>query len=107
MNDVLTEPLDLDGLLATLAGEADDVQVNEGGEYVHGGQLFAVRPSPGVVELRLGAEIAEAARRTPDTQPSGRGEDWVRFAPTDLDAHAIDRIGAWFRVAWRLAAPST
>ncbi len=95
--------MDLDQILATLAGEADDVQVNASGEYVHNGQLFALRPSPGVVELRLGAEIAEAARRTPDTQPTGRGEDWVRFEPTGLDAHAVDRIGAWFRVAWRLA----
>ena len=60
-----------------------------------------------VFELRLGNEITEAALRTPDTRPSTRGSAWVRFAPSDWDDMAFDRLEAWFRVAWRLAAGHT
>lgn len=99
-------PKDATGLLDELIGEAADVDVAEAGdgfEYRRMGVPFAARSAAGVVEVLLGEEIAEAARRTPDTTASGRGPDWVRFAPPDWDEHAIDRLEAWFRVAWRLA----
>ena len=72
-------------------------------EYERDGHLFAARPDEHTVELRIGAEIAEAARRTPDTTTSDRGDDWIRFAPREWDKHATDRLEAWFRVAWRAA----
>ena len=94
----------LDEQLADLVAEAVDVRVTDKHEYSRSGAVFAVHPSADVIELRLGPDIAEAARRTPDTAASARGEDWVRFAPREWDEHAFDRLGAWFRVAWRLAA---
>ncbi len=93
----------LEERLAELAAEAGDVQL-KGSDYSRNGQVFVVHPSGGVIELRLSPDIAEAARRTPDTDASSRGEDWVRFAPSAWEQHAIDRLDAWFRVAWRLAA---
>lgn len=59
----------------------------------------------GTVEVRVGAAIAAAAVRTPDTTSSGRGPDWVAFTPTGLDPHALDRLGAWLGAAHRRAAP--
>ena len=73
-------------------------------EHARDGTAFAAQPSHDVVELRLGADIADAARRTPDTGQSDRGDDWVRFAPKTWDQPALDRLDAWFRVAWRRAA---
>lgn len=95
----------LDELLAQLIAEAGDVQITDKHEYSRSGALFLVHPELEVVELRIGADIAEAARRTPDTAASARGEDWVRFAPSAWEEHASDRLQAWFRVAWRLAGP--
>ena len=94
----------LEGRLTELAAEAADVQVTDKHEYSRAGTVFAVNPSAKVIEVRLGPEIAEAAQRTPDTSPSARGEAWVRFEPRDWDDHARDRLDAWFRVAWKLAA---
>jgi hypothetical protein len=54
-------------------------------------------------EFRLAPPVAAAALRTPDTGPSARGADWVAFAPTALDGHAIDRATAWLASAWRRA----
>ena len=48
-------------------------------------------------------QIAAAAARTPDTAPSPRGPDWVRFNPRELDPHALDRLGAWLELAYRRA----
>jgi hypothetical protein len=93
----------LGDVLDALLDEAGDIESPVDREYARGGVTFATRPAPDVVELRLGDEIAEAARRTPDTSPSERGPAWVRFAPRDWDEHAFDRLEAWFRVAWRLA----
>jgi hypothetical protein len=67
------------------------------------GVPFAVLGPTGV-ELRLDPAIAAAATRTPDTAPSPRGRDWVRFNPRELDAHAIDRLQAWFALAHRFAS---
>ncbi len=93
---------EIDELLAKLAAEADGVDTSPVGEITRDGRTFAVHAA-GAVELRLGAEIAEAARRTPDTTASERGPDWIRFAPRAWDGHATDRLDAWFRVAWRAA----
>lgn len=93
---------DADSLITSLLEDAPDVKAAEG-EYARNGVAFAARPDPGAIELRLGAEIADAAMRTPDTSSSGRGPDWIRFEPRDWDDHALDRLEAWFLVAWRLA----
>lgn len=98
--------MSLEERLAELIAEAGDVQI-KGAEYVRDGEVFALHLSTGVIELRLGPDIAEAARRTPDTASSPRGEDWIRFAPREWEQHAVDRLEAWFRVAWRLAAAET
>jgi hypothetical protein len=88
--------------LADAAGEVTVDALGQVVEYSRGGRPFAVAGSE-AVELRLMPDIAEAARRTPDTASSTRGEDWVLFAPQTWDDHAADRLEAWFRVAWRLA----
>ena len=102
------EPGDPAALLDELAAETADMKVEaraDGVSYSRAGGVFAVRSTANAVELRLGAEIGEAAQRTPATTASERGPDWVRFEPTTWDGHALDRLEAWFRVAWRLAAP--
>ena len=101
-----TNPVDL---LDELIGEATDVHVapaGDGFEYSREGVVFAARSAASIVELRLGDEIAEAARRTPDTTAAGRGPGWIRFAPHEWDELALDRLESWFRVAWRASAPS-
>lgn len=94
----------MEQLIESLGSEAGARAAQSGDErdYANGDRVLAV-VSRGAVELRLGPEIAEAARRTPDTDGSARGPDWVRFAPAEWDDHASDRLEAWFRVAWRLA----
>ncbi len=94
-------------VLAELVGEAADVEIaadGEATEYSRLGRPFAARAANGAIEFRLGDEIGEAAMRTPDTGPSSRGTDWVRFAPAQWDEHALDRLEAWFRVAWRMSS---
>ena len=93
----------LGDVIADLIDELGDIETPADREYAHGGVVFATRPSEHVVELRLGDEIGEAAMRTPSTSPSTRGPDWVRFAPTEWDDFAFDRLEAWFQVAWRMA----
>lgn len=61
---------------------------------------------PAGVEVRLDRAIAAAATRTPDTAPSPRGVDWIRFDPRELDAHALDRLRAWLELAYRRAGPA-
>ncbi len=98
----------LSEVLAEIAGEIDGVDVTStaGGttEYRLSGQLIAVAVSDGVGEFRLDPAVAAAARRTPDTDASDRGPDWVRFAPVTLDDHAEDRAVAWLESAARHAA---
>ena len=98
-----SESLSLADVLAALLDEAGDVTTPTDREYARHGMTFATRPAEDAVELRLGPEIGEAAMRTPDTGPSQRGPDWIRFSPRDWDDHAFDRLEAWFLVAWRLA----
>jgi hypothetical protein len=95
-------------LFDDLAHKAGDVALAaQGGgpknEYQRRGQVFAVVEAPASAELRLRADIAEAARRTPATGGSERGPEWVRFEPPELDDHALDRAEAWFLSAWRAA----
>src|SRR5687768_9032503 len=89
-----------DRLIADAAGEK--VAAGKATEYRNGAQLFAIADGD-AIEVRLDPEIAEAARRTPSTGASSRGADWVRFAPPELDRHALDRAEAWFLSAWRAA----
>jgi hypothetical protein len=101
---------DLAGLCADLADELtdelDEVSSSADGDvvsYARGGAVF-VRVSGSSLEVRLPADIAEAALRTPDTalDPDDRG--WLRFTPKDDERHAVDRAAAWFQTAWRHAA---
>lgn len=87
---------------SSLLGDVEMASDAASVEYRRSQHAFAVA-SGDSVDLRLGAEIAEAARRTPDAHGSSRGDDWVRFTPHVWDQHASDRLEAWFRVAWRLA----
>lgn len=64
------------------------------------GAPFAVLGPTGI-EIRLNPAIAAAATRTPDTAPSPRGKEWVRFNPRELDGHAMDRLRAWLELAYR------
>jgi hypothetical protein len=72
--------------------------------WSRGGRAFCIAGPLGV-ELRLDKPIAAAATRTPDAAPSPRGLEWVRFNPRELDGHAVDRVTAWFELAYRLAEP--
>jgi hypothetical protein len=55
------------------------------------------------LEVRLAPAVARAALRTPDTESSRRGPDWIRFSPVLLDQYARDRATAWIESAWRNA----
>jgi len=93
-------------LLAELAAALPEARATSSGgrtEWSRRGVTFASLEAD-AVELRLDAAIAGAAVRTPDTSPSPRGAPWVRFAPPELDDHAVDRVGAWFGLAYRRAA---
>ncbi len=97
---------DLAGLCAQLADELDEVVSSADGDamtYSRGGAAFA-RVSASTLEVRLPADIAEAALNTPDTilDPDDRG--WVRFTPKTGERHVTDRVAAWFQTAWRHAA---
>ena len=70
--------------------------------WSRGGRVFAVLDDTGA-ELRLDVPIAAAAMNTPDTAASSRGKEWVKFAPAALDGHAVDRLTAWFGLAYRRA----
>jgi hypothetical protein len=93
----------LGDLLAELLDEIPEVSLSATREYAHDGVAFAHRTGEETIDLRLGPEIGEAALRTPDTHPSNRGSDWVSFTPKAWDDMSVDRLKAWFRVAWRLA----
>ncbi len=67
------------------------------------GTAFAAL-GPSGIEIRLDRAIAAAATRTPDTAPSLRGPDWIRFNPHELDGHALDRLRAWLELAYRRVA---
>lgn len=95
--------LSLGDLIAELLDETPGVTLSAMREYATNGRAFAHRTGEETIDLRLGAEIGEAALRTPDTHPSSRGQDWISFTPRTWDDMAADRLRAWFRVAWKLA----
>ena len=66
------------------------------------GREFAAL-GPNGIEIRLDGPIAAAATRTPDTAPSRRGTDWIRFNPAAMDGHALDRLRAWLDLGYRRA----
>ncbi len=101
----MTEPADLLAALRAAVAEAADpaeASANDETFWTRGGTRFVVF-SGNTVELRVGAAIAAAAVRTPDTTGSHRGPDWIAFAPADLDGPARDRLAAWFAAANRRA----
>ena len=101
----MTDPaLDLVALCAEVAADLGEVStIAEAGTtaYVRGAQTFA-RATATTLEVRLPADIAEAAMRTPDTAASDE-RGWIRFTPGDAARHVTDRAEAWFRTAWRHA----
>ena len=95
-------------LLTELAADLPDALESSGSgsdeptTWTRVGRLFAVL-GPDGVELRLDPAIARAASSTPDTAPSPRGPEWARFNPRELDGHTVDRLTAWFELAYRRA----
>ena len=89
---------------ATAAG-LDTADLPDGGTaFLVGDTRVAVVSADGLTaEFRLDPAIAAAAQPTPDTSSSTRGPDWVRFSPTDVDGHAVDRAVAWLGSAARRA----
>jgi hypothetical protein len=97
---------DLMVLCAELAAELGGATVSgDGGvvSYQRGDAVFA-RVSSDALEVRLPADIAEAAVRTPDTVVVAGETGWIRFTPQGRERHVIDRASAWFQTAWRHAA---
>jgi hypothetical protein len=84
-------------------GEVESAMAGDALEWRRSGQPFAVANGD-TAEFRLDPLVAKAALRTPDTEASSRGPDWVRFSPRTLDGHAVDRAEAWLASAWRRAA---
>jgi hypothetical protein len=73
-------------------------------EWARDGRPFALLDATGTrATFRLDPVLAAAARRTPDTDASSRGPEWVEFRPATLDGHAVDRAVAWFAAAARRA----
>ena len=70
--------------------------------WSRGGTPFAAL-GPSGIEIRLDRAIAAAATRTPDTAPSSRGADWIRFNPQEIDRHTLDRLRAWLELGYRRA----
>jgi len=99
---------------SALGAVLDDFAVELGGiergaegkglTWSRGDRMFAIRDGASV-ELRLDRTMADAALRTPDTAASSRGPEWVRYTPASLEGHDLDRLEAWFEVAYRRAAP--
>ncbi|MFL5779620.1 MAG: hypothetical protein ACJ761_11870 [Chloroflexota bacterium] len=94
-----------------LEGVADELEVDseisgDSIEWRRGDRAFAVATGDDAAEFDLDPAVARAAARTPDVQPSPRGDGWVVFRPALLDDHAADRAEAWFSSAWRLAGHS-
>jgi hypothetical protein len=82
--------------------QVEAVPSGDGPEWRRGGRPFAAVDGT-AAEFRLDPLVAKAALRTPDTHPSARGADWVRFDPAVLDDHGMDRAEAWLASAWRQA----
>lgn len=83
--------------------DVDRIDAAEEAVWQRSGRPFAALAA-NALEVRLQPPVARAALRTPDTEPSRRGEGWVRFAPPMLDQFAGDRVVAWIESGWRHAA---
>ena len=96
----------LEALLTAAAIDLADVerrQLDPGSQWSTRGIVFTVADGDRA-EFRLAPPVVAAALRTPNTEVSARGADWVAFVPTELDGHAIDRAEAWLASAWRRAS---
>jgi len=95
----------LEALLGEAAAEVGaELSSAAGATEFRRGRLVFAAVAGNAAEFRLDEEIAEAVLRTPDTQTSSRGSEWVKLAlrePTPMD---LDRAKAWFLSAWRKAA---
>ncbi len=99
------DALDLASICADLAAELDEVSGSAVGDavvYARGSAVFA-RVSGSLLEVRLPADIAEAALRTTDTSV-GTEPGWIRLRPRGGEQHETDRASAWFQTAWRHAS---
>ena len=95
----------LELLVAEIAESLGDVATSPGGAggtWSRGDTAFAIT-GPFGVEIRLDRLVAAAAIRTPDTAPSPRGPEWIRFNPRELDPHALDRLRAWLELGYKRA----
>ncbi|HEX3266008.1 MAG TPA: hypothetical protein VHR16_10105 [Candidatus Limnocylindrales bacterium] len=95
----------LEQLVAEIAEGLGEVDASPGGagrSWSRAGSEFAIA-GPFGVEIRLDRQVAAAATRTPDTAPSPRGPDWIRFNPRELDPHALDRLRAWLELGYKRA----
>jgi hypothetical protein len=92
----------LDELATSMPG-SNRLTQGRGTAWAVGDRLFAILQGD-AVELRLDPAVAAAAARTPDTSPSDRGPEWVRYQPSTLEGHDLDRLEAWFGLAHRRAA---
>lgn len=100
----MSEPT-LATLLSGMATGIGDVRVRMSGgsmTWSRGDTAFATLEGR-TVELRLDRAVAAAALQTPDTASSGRGPEWVRYTPATLEGHDLDRLEAWFGLAFRRA----
>jgi hypothetical protein len=98
----------LETMLDDFAAQLEDVEATTDAgikTWRHESMSFAILGAAGV-DLRLSPRVAAAAVATPDTDPSPRGPEWITFHPPELDDQALDRLEAWFELAWRHAAPS-
>lgn len=102
-SDVLRRDLDE----RAIAARVERVVVGPVIEYRVGREAVVVGEPVGF-SYRVGAEVAVAAAGTAGGSASPRGPDWVRLVPSAGDRTALDRSGAWFDLAVRLAsAPAT
>ena len=95
----------LDQLVGEIAEGLGEVTASPGGagrSWARGRTEFAIA-GPFGVEIRLDRQVAAAATRTPDTAPTPRGPEWIRFNPRELDPHALDRLRAWLELGYRRA----
>lgn len=93
-------------LLVAIAEVLEGIEMREeatGTGWSTEGVTFAMLTDAGI-ELRLDPAVADAAARTPDTEASPRGPEWIRFHPRALDGHAVDRLEAWFVLARKRAS---
>ena len=92
-------------LLERVTAELGEVKSASAGldtEFSRNGRTFAVLRGTQVA-LRLRPDIAEAALRTPDTEASQRGAEWIEFVPDPSEPQDVDRLSAWLTIGWRAA----